>query len=247
MTSKKKLIFIIILSILVIALSSFGIYVSDYYSADSQALAALIPTENYEVNNTELSITFTPTEKQSSVGIIFYPGGKVEAEAYSVLITPLAENGYTAIVVKMPFNLAFFGVNRAEDVINAHPEIDSWVMAGHSLGGVFASEYAVNNQEKIEGVIYLAAYPSSDASSSSLKALSIRGSKDGLTTQEDIDSNQRKFPLNTTFITLEGGNHYQFGNYGVQAGDNKSTISREEQQQQAIKYILEFLRKFAPE
>lgn len=241
MTSKKKLILVIVLSILLIGLAAFGIYVSDYYTADSPAVAALRPTEKYEVVSSEASITFTPTENPSSVGIIFYPGGKVEAEAYSVLISQLAENGYTAIVVKMPFNLAFFGFNRADDVINAHPEIDSWVMAGHSLGGVFASEYAVNNQDKIEGVIYLAAYPSLDASQSSLTALSIRGSKDGLTSQEDIDSNQEKFPANTTFITLEGGNHYQFGNYGVQDGDNKSTISRQEQQQQTIKYILEFL------
>ncbi len=90
MRSKKKLILIIILSILLIAILAFGIYVSDYYTADNQALAALRPTENYDVINTESSITFTPTEKESSIGIIFYPGGKVEAEAYSRLISQLA-------------------------------------------------------------------------------------------------------------------------------------------------------------
>ncbi len=82
-------------------------------------------------------------------------------------------------------------------------------------------------------MIYLTAYPSSYASQSFLKDLSIRGSTD-LITQEDIDSNQEKSPLNITFITLEGGNHYQFGNYGVQAGDNKSTINRQKQQQKKL-------------
>lgn len=240
--SRKKLILMSIVAILLILLVAFSIYVTDIYSADREALAALNSTESYTVVNSVDSITFTPTENRSSTGIIFYPGAKVEAEAYSVMASQLATNGYTTVIVKMPFNLAFFGPNRADKIIAAHPEIDSWVMSGHSLGGVFASEYAVENQDKVVGVIYLAAYPSSDTSNSSLKALSIRGSEDGLTTQQDIESNKEKFPANTSFITIEGGNHYQFGNYGTQDGDNNATISREEQQQQTIEYILEFLK-----
>ncbi|MGZ7158957.1 MAG: alpha/beta hydrolase, partial [Methanobacterium sp.] len=143
---------------------------------------------------------------------------------------------------KMPFNLAFFGMNKADDVIAQHPEINSWVMMGHSLGGVFASDYAVNHQDKVKGVVYLASYPSANASNATFKALSIRGSLDALTTSQNIDENKNKFPANTTFITIEGGNHYNNGNYGVQAGDNNSTITREQQQEQTINAILEFLK-----
>lgn len=239
--SKKKLIGIIILTIFLIAVAGFAVYVSDYYHADNTALAALNSTSSYSVVNNNDYITFNPTGTKSSTGIIFYPGGKVQPEAYSVIASSLAENGYTTIIVKMPFNLAVFAPNKADNVIANHPEITKWVIMGHSLGGVFASDYAVNHQDKIKGVIYLAAYPNSNASNATFKALSIRGSLDNLTTAEKIESNKNKFPENTTFITIEGGNHYNNGNYGAQAGDNNSTITREEQQKQIINAILEFL------
>lgn len=240
--SKKKLIGITVLAIFLIAIAAFVYYVSDYYHADNTAIAALTTTESYKVANNDASITFTPIRNQSTTGIIIYPGAKVQAEAYSVLASKLAENGYTTIIVKMPFNLAFFGVNQADEIIAKHGEISSWVIAGHSLGGVFASEYALNHQNKIKGVIYLAAYPSSNASNASFKALSIRGSLDGLASSNDISQNLNKFPANTTFITIAGGNHYNFGDYGVQQGDNNSTITREEQQNKTVSYIFEFLK-----
>jgi alpha/beta superfamily hydrolase len=149
-------------------------------------------------------------------------------------------NGYTTIIVKMPFNLAIFETNKADDVIAQHPEISAWVIGGHSLGGVFASDYAVNHQDKIKGVIYLAAYP--NASNATFKGLVIRGSPDGLATSTQISDNLNKFPVNTTFITIPGGNHANFGNYGVQAGDNNSTITQQEQQNLTVNYILNFLK-----
>ena len=240
--SKKKLMLLVTLVILAVAIAGFAYYVSDYYHADDTALAALKSTEFYNVTDTNDFITFTPTKNKSTTGIIFYPGGKVQPEAYSVIASKLAENGYTTIIVKMPFNLAVFDVNKADDVIAQHPEITSWVIMGHSLGGVFASEYAVNHQDKIKGVVYLAAYPSTDASNATFKALSIRGSLDNPTTAQDIETNKNKFPVNTTFITIPGGNHYNNGNYGVQAGDNNSTITRERQQNETVSYILEFLK-----
>lgn len=240
--SRKKLILITILVIVLIGAAGFIYYVSDYYPADSYALAALNSTESYNVSNTADFITFTPNTPKNSTGIIIYPGGKVQAESYSIIASKLAENGYITVIVRMPFNLAFFGSEKANTVIANHPEISSWVMVGHSLGGVFASDYAVNHPEKIRGVIYLASYPSANASNATFKALSLRGSRDNLTQPEDISKNLDKFPKNTLFTTIEGGNHYNFGNYGTQSGDNNSTITREEQQNQTLKAILEFLK-----
>lgn len=240
--SKKKLAGIIVLAVILIAVTGFLFYVSDYYRADSTALADINSTNSYTVVNNDDSITFTPTTNKSTTGIIIYPGGKVQAESYSVLASELAQNGYIIIIVKMPFNLAFFDSNKADDVIAQHPEIKTWVIGGHSLGGVFASDYAVNNQDKIQGVIYLASYPNADASKATFKAISIRGSMDNLTKAQDIENNKNKFPANTTFITINGGNHYNNGNYGAQAGDNNSTITREQQQEQTINAIIAFLQ-----
>lgn len=240
--SKKRLVLVIFLLIMVTAVAGFSWYVSDYYHADSTAISALSSSEGYTVQNNSNSITFTPTKNKSSTGIIFYPGAKVQPEAYSVLASKLAQNGYTTIIVKMPFNLAIFGVNKANDIISQNNEIDTWIIGGHSLGGVFASDFAVNHQDKIKGVIYLAAYPNANASNASFKALSIRGSLDGLATPDQISKNMNKFPVNTTFVTIEGGNHYNFGDYGIQTGDNNSTITREKQQNLTVSYIINFIK-----
>ncbi len=242
--SKKRLILIIVLALLIIAVTSFLIYVSDYNHADNTAITALSSNGSYTVNNTSNYITFTPTTNKSSTGIIFYPGAKIQPEAYSLIASKLATNGYTTIIVKMPFNLAIFGENKANDVIAQHGEIKTWVIAGHSLGGVFASDYAVNHQDKIKGIIYLGSYPNTNASNTTLKALSIRGSLDGFTTNKEISQNLNKFPINTTFITIDGGNHYNFADiFGdVQAGDNPNTITRQEQQNITVNNILEFLK-----
>lgn len=239
-TSKKRLILLIVLAVLIAGVGYFAYYVSDYSHADSTALAALSSTGSYNVVDTSNSITFTPTSNKSSIGIIFYPGAKIQPETYFVIASKLAMNGYTTIIVKMPFNLAIFETNKADDVIAQHPEISAWVIGGHSLGGVFASDYAVNHQDKIKGVIYLAAYP--NASNATFKGLFIRGSLDGLATSTQISDNLNKFPVNTTFITIPGGNHANFGNYGVQAGDNNSTITQQEQQNLTVNYILNFLK-----
>jgi hypothetical protein len=241
-TSKKRLILLIVLAVLIAGVAYFAYYVSDYSHADSTALAALSSTGSYNVVDNSNYITFTPTANKSSVGIIFYPGAKIKPEAYSVIASKLAMNGYTTIIVKMPFNLAIFGTNKADNVIAQHPEISTWVIGGHSLGGVFASDYAVNHQDKIKGVIYLAAYPNTNASNATFKGLFIRGSLDGLATSTQISDNLNKFPVNTTFITIPGGNHANFGDYGVQAGDNNSTITKQEQQDLTINYILTFLK-----
>ena len=240
--SKKRLIIIIILTLLFAGVAYFAYYVSDYSHADSTAIAALSSNGSYNVEDTANSITFTPTENKSSTGIIFYPGAKIQPEAYSVIASKLATEGYTTIIVKMPFNLAIFGTNKADNVIAQHGEISTWVIGGHSLGGVFASDYAVNHQNKIKGVIYLAAYPNTNASNATFKALSIRGSQDGLATSTQISQNLNKFPINTTFITIDGGNHANFGDYGVQVGDNKSSITKQEQQNMTVNYILAFLK-----
>ena len=240
--SKKRLILIIILALLIGGLAYFSYYVSDISYTDDTALTILSSNGSYTVMDTSNYITFTPTANKSSTGIIFYPGAKIQPESYSVIASKLATNGYTTIIVKMPFNLAIFGENKANNVITEHKEISKWVIAGHSLGGVFASDYAVNHQDEIKGVIYLAAYPNTNASNATFKALSIRGSLDGLATSKEISDNINKFPVNTTFVTINGGNHANFGDYGMQVGDNNSTIIKQEQQNMTVDYILEFLK-----
>jgi hypothetical protein len=53
-----------------------------------------------------------------------------------------------------------------------------------------------------------------------------------------MEANAYLLPAATYWIEIEGGNHAQFGYYGMQLGDNRATISREQQQTLTVQAIL---------
>ena len=55
------------------------------------------------------NVVFEP--QNATVGFIFYPGVKVEANAYQPLMAELAREGVLCVLVEMPFNLAVFDIN----------------------------------------------------------------------------------------------------------------------------------------
>lgn len=193
---------------------------------------------------TEPWIVFTPQNQDPTAGFIFYPGGLVEAEAYAPIVREIAENGYLAVITPMPLNLAVLDSNAAADVIAAYPEIEVWVIGGHSLGGSMAASFADQNSS-IAGLALWASYPaeSNDLSDQSIAVTSIYGTLDGVATPEKVLAAKPLLPPNTTWVPIEGGNHAQFGSYGPQDGDNPATISQEEQQIQVIQATVALLSK----
>jgi pimeloyl-ACP methyl ester carboxylesterase len=145
----------------------------------------------------------------------------------------------------MPLNLAVFGVGTANDVVGHYPNISSWAIGGHSLGGTMAAQFAFENPSKIEGLVLWAAYPASgtDLSKSSLLVTTIHGSNDGLVSTAQIDGSLKLLPPSTVRVEIAGGNHAQFGWYGDQAGDNAATITREEQQNLTVTATVQLLEK----
>ncbi|MBU3182981.1 alpha/beta fold hydrolase [Clostridium psychrophilum] len=188
-------------------------------------------------------IEYTAKNKIITKGLIIYPGGKVAPQAYAPLAEKLAESGLKVVIVPMPLNLAVFSPNKAEKVIEKYPKIRQWYIAGHSLGGVMAAQFAYKNQDKINGLILLASYPqkSSNLSSSVLKVLSIYGTRDGFVGKDKIDDSKKLLPKSTKWIPIKGGNHSQNGWYGLQKGDNTATITREDQQNIIGKSIVKFI------
>lgn len=170
-------------------------------------------------------------ESSAEAGLILYPGAKVDPHAYVPLAEKIAERGYICVIAKMPFNLAFFGIDAASGIIDNYPQTDSWWIAGHSLGGVAAAQYAANHADALEGIALLASYPASDLSETSLRALSVYGSQDLVLNRESLAENATKLPANTKTVAIEGGNHAGFGAYGPQKGDGEAAISADEQQE----------------
>ncbi len=165
-------------------------------------------------------------------GLIFYPGGLVDYQAYLPVMTQLAKKGFSCFLVKMPFDFAFLDISAAKKFPKLHPEIDKWYIAGHSLGGAMAASYVSRHKKDFEGLILLAAYSTKNLSKSGIKVLSVYGSKDGVLNRRKYKKNKKNLPppgKGLTEIIISGGNHSQFASYGAQKGDYKPDISREEQ------------------
>ena len=172
-------------------------------------------------------IVFKP--KDAMEGLIFYPGGKVEYEAYAPLMEALAKEGILCVLVHMPANLAVLDVNAADGIQEDFPQIEEWYIGGHSLGGSMAASYLGKHIDEYEGLILFSSYSTEDLRTSDLDVLSIYGSEDGVLNADKYDSNQVNLPSEFEEFVIEGGCHAYFGSYGKQDGDGKPTITNEEQ------------------
>ncbi|MEZ0395771.1 MAG: alpha/beta hydrolase [Anaerolineales bacterium] len=181
-------------------------------------------------------LTFLPDGDAPTVGLILYPGGRVDFRAYAPTAQAIADRGYFVALVRMPLNLAVLDPGAAAEVIAAHPEIERWAVGGHSLGGAMAANFAAANPGSVQGLVLWASYPASsdDLSQSGLRVVSISASLDGLATPDKIAASRPLLPPDTVWVVIEGGNHAQFGWYGDQNGDNPAAISREAQQAQIV-------------
>lgn len=211
--------------------AAFYIYTLDYYRADAYAMQ-IINQDAGIVESGDGITVFHPQEgTDKGSALIFYPGGKVEAESYAPLLRRISQEGITCVLVRMPFNLAVFDVNAADRVYETLPEIRNWYIGGHSLGGAMASSYAGKNKDLIKGVVLLGAYP---AGSDDVPALTVYGS-------EDKVLDRTKLAGVENIVEIMGGNHAYFGNYGEQDGDGTASITREEQQENTAEAVVEFI------
>lgn len=231
---KKAGIIVLIALILLFAVSV--IYVKQYYHVQDRQ-AALESTDDVKVEEVDYGYFFDGPGNDTA--LIFYPGAKVEDLAYASLLKQLAAEGIDCYLVHMPGNLAFMGMNRADKIMETY-SYDHWYLAGHSLGGAMAAVYADKNSEKLDGLIFLAAYSTKDLSDTNLKVLSIYGSNDGVVNMDKVTEGRKLMPSAYEEFCIQGGNHAGYGDYGAQKGDGEADISAKEQQEETAEKIVEF-------
>lgn len=239
---KRRIIFSI-LFILFALIFGFVVWAFTPSNPTSMARNALLSDSQVMVKTTSNWVEFSPFQGSPQTGFIFYPGGHVDYQAYAPLLRPIAAQGYLVVLAQMPLSLAVLAPESASQIIDAFPDVHTWAIGGHSLGGAMAAHYVFKYPQKVQGLVLWASYPSESESLSgiSLPVLSVYGTRDGLAAQDKILASASLLPAGTRWVPIEGGNHAQFGSYGAQSGDNAAAISPEQQHQLVAQATLEFL------
>ena len=216
-------------------------YIRDFYPADESALAALESGDCVGVEITKDAVIFAPEEP--TVGLVFYPGGKVEHTAYAPLMRELAEQGILCVLPEMPLRLAVLDVHAADEIPERYPEIKRWYIGGHSLGGSMAAACAEKHDDCFAGLVLLASYSTKDLTETGLRVLSVYGTEDGVLNLENYSEKRENLPEATVETVLDGGNHACFGSYGPQKGDGAARVSPQEQMKETAALLLEFFEE----
>lgn len=228
--------------ILLLGLSMWVWSATRTYPSGQAAEVALTSSPTLSITRDQ-RIIFQP-EDSPKTGLIFYPGGLVEPEAYAPVLRDIAKQGVLVIITPMPLNLAIFNPGAADKVMAAYPGITTWYLAGHSLGGAAAAIYAEDHSDQLAGLALWDSYPpsSSDLSANNLAILSIYGTTKGFPNPENFDDTRTLLPVDTIYLPIEGASHAQFGDYGPQKGDVIPSMSAEDQQQIVLDAMIEFIK-----
>lgn len=240
---RKLVVVLAALAILLCVLAAaFFAYASDSYHDLDANHRNLVSTEALPVQQGANYLAFG--DPDAVVGLVFYPGAKVEYSAYAPLMRDLADRGYLAVVVQMPFNFAFFDINAADRVRADFPAVDTWWVGGHSLGGSMAAQYAADHadDDALDGLVLLGSYSASDLSDTDLGVISLYGSNDQVLNRTKLENNADLLPEGAETVEIEGGNHASFGTYGPQSGDGEATITPADQQTQTADAIDAYIR-----
>lgn len=223
---KLKIGLTVIFALVVIVTGCGLIWAMNPYRAEQSAYAAAIVSPAVAIETHNGFITIHRLNSQSKIGLMFYPGLRVEPEAYVHKLSQIATAVDIQIVIgRPPLNIAAFSIRQGDDMRKAVPGVDSWYVGGHSLGGAMACLYTKWNPNRVAGVMLWGTYCGTDISSLPIRVLSVSGENDGVFPPAKISAARKELPVNATIVEVKGMDHAQFGNYGPQSGDAAATIT----------------------
>lgn len=76
----------------------------------------------------------------------------------------IAEGGIDCYLVEIPFHMAMFAADAPSWFIENYgsKNYNTWMVGGHSMGGIVASQYASKHSDVIDGIVLLASYSTAE-------------------------------------------------------------------------------------
>lgn len=182
---------------------------------------------------------------EPTVGVVFYAGNPVDYRDYGTLLTALASHGYLVISPEFPFDTALFNITAGEEYMKQYPGIRKWFLAGHSHdGGVSTAEVDLR-PDLFTGVILIDPVIGIPVPMASFPVLLFHATEDFVCPQTFHEIVKAELSAtDLTEVIIEGGNHAQFGDYGVQAFDGAARISQKEQIDITTQEMVKFIQKY---
>lgn len=220
------------------------------WNSQARGVSAAVfePSATVSVVDTGGVVQFLPrTTSPNSPGLIFLPGAMVEPAAYAPLLRSVAEAGYPAVLVPLPWRSAPTAANRAavwRRIAGLLGDSHRWVLSGHSRGAAltarFAGEHAADTGASLAGIVLIGTtHPKAGSLAGlTIPVTKIYGTQDCVAGPASVLANATLLPPSARFVRLDGANHSQFGWYGRQLGDCEATISRQEQQARTLEAVL---------
>jgi len=225
-----QLIVILVILLPILALFGFWGYVQiASYSADIDYVERIEQNKNITITEYSSYYALTPDAvDESKSAIIYYPGGLVDPGSYLYKMGNVAIELETKVFITKPyFNLVITGISASDGIIEQEA-LSQPVIGGHSLGVVAACRYTNNSPESVAGLFLFGSYCDVDISDQDTIVVSIMGLEDGIIDRGNYQESKSSLPARTNIVEIEQLNHSDFGNYGLQSGDNPSQLSDEE-------------------
>lgn len=206
----------------------------------------------YEVETIDIStryptdaIIYKPVGFEPTVGVVFYAGNPVDYRDYGTLLTAIASAGYLVISPEFPLDTAALNVIAGEEYMKQYPYIQEWFLAGHSHGGGVSTVELALRPNLFKGLILIDSIIGVPVTQEEFPVLTFHATEDlAVPGYQHSILMAELAAADTTEVVIEGGNHAQFGDYGIQFNDGVAKISKEEQLDITIREILKFLKKY---
>ncbi|KAB1194343.1 alpha/beta hydrolase [Haloferax sp. MBLA0076] len=238
--SRWKRAVVVVVVVFLVAIGGAVVYFSLPFHGPSSSVQAVVDDPQVSVETTDGVHVLSPTNADSTVGLVFYPGGRVAPDAYYSTFAPVVkQTNATVFIPAMPLNTALLDTDAAAKIQRQNPAIQTWFVGGHSLGGVAACQYISSHE--VQGLVLFASYCNVDLSTESVAVLSVTGSADTVLNRENYRAAQSRLPPTATSYEIQGMNHSQFGSYQGQRGDSPASISYDEAHRRLAEVVVPWM------
>jgi hypothetical protein len=224
------------LTSLLVTVIGFLTYFHIVFMADRDATLEVFRDDRVTLEVISGSLLLSPTGEATTAGVLYVPGARVDPYSYLHPLVDVAASGVTVVIMDPLFNMALLDQRNLDELVAAAPSIETWTLAGHSLGGVRACMLA--DDPRVTGLVLFASYCANDISHLGIPVLQVLASDDGLIDISAVNEARGLLPASATATTIEGANHASFGTYGDQPGDGLATLSRQQVRESVSELVM---------